>query len=92
MVLQLPCYRGVSHVSGARVRMPVLRQTRGRVNLDDDVRDVRVLEYPASQCLFCRVLIAELQHDNERDRLVGCEGGLSFTVGWRLRSNCRGGA
>src|SRR5207249_499806 len=52
--------------SGARVGMSIPSETPRRINVDQDVRYVSVVENPATQSLFRLRLMPELQHDEQR--------------------------
>src|SRR6266536_5491956 len=56
--------------SGARVGMSIPSETPRRINIDEYIRYVRVVENPATQHLFRLRLMPKLQHDKKRSRSV----------------------
>jgi hypothetical protein len=54
---------GSDGVGGARIGVPVPRQTPRRINIDPQIRYARVVQYSATQHLFGPLFMPKLQHD-----------------------------
>ncbi|HEX6772198.1 MAG TPA: hypothetical protein VF126_09255 [Acidobacteriaceae bacterium] len=74
------------------VGVPVPRQTPCRINLNQYVRQAGVIYDPATQGLFGRFFVAELQHDQERHRPMCSRqftGGALVPSTWYSFASCR---